>query len=107
MKESTSNHMKAPQSAAFVAKMRNVFGNENVKVLYVKEGEVELGEKQPEGAPCFTTNVLSDGVRGREAYPNVATETAKAVKVRGKAKTGYKFQTAESDNFFVSDRSIG
>jgi hypothetical protein len=53
MKPSTSNHMKAPQSASFVAALRNVFGNENVKVLYVKEGEVELGEKQPEGASCF------------------------------------------------------
>jgi hypothetical protein len=53
MKPSTSNHMKAPQSASFVAALRNVFGNENVKVLYVKEGDVLLGEKQPEGATCF------------------------------------------------------
>lgn len=29
--------------------MRAVFGSENVAVLYVKEGDVELGEKQPEG----------------------------------------------------------
>ena len=50
----TSNHMKAPKSAAFVAEMRQVFGAENVEVLYVKEGNVELGEKQPDGAPCFT-----------------------------------------------------
>lgn len=49
MELKTSNHMKAPQCASFVASLRNVFGNENVQVLYVKEGEVELGEKQPEG----------------------------------------------------------
>ena len=53
MNPSTSNHMKAPQSASFVASLRNVFGNENVQVLYVKEGDVLLGEKQPEGATCF------------------------------------------------------
>ena len=60
MKLSTSNHMKAPQSASFVASLRNVFGNENVRVLYVKEGEVELGEKQPEGAPCLTVTVIEE-----------------------------------------------
>jgi hypothetical protein len=40
----SSNHEKAPLSAAFVKQMRQVFGQ--VSVLYVKEGEVELGEKQ-------------------------------------------------------------
>jgi hypothetical protein len=43
--QSTSkNHEKAPKSAAFVKSMREVFGE--VTVLYVKEGPVELGEKQ-------------------------------------------------------------
>ena len=59
MKASTSNHMQAPQSASFVAKLRQAFGAENVKVLYVNEGPIQLGEKQPEGAPCihFSTQV--------------------------------------------------
>lgn len=44
-KQSTSeNHMKAPICAAFVEAMRDAFGAENVKVIYVKEGEVEIGE---------------------------------------------------------------
>ena len=38
------NHAKAPQSAAFVEAMRKVFGD--VKVLYVEEGEVKLGESE-------------------------------------------------------------
>jgi hypothetical protein len=43
--QSTSkNHEKAPVCAAFVKDMREVFGE--VTVLYVKEGTVELGEKQ-------------------------------------------------------------
>lgn len=45
MTEKTTNHMHAPKSASFVANLRNVFGNDQVKVLYVKEGKVELGEK--------------------------------------------------------------
>lgn len=40
----TSNWAKAPKSAAFVKEMREVFG-QDVKVVYVKEGELELGEK--------------------------------------------------------------
>jgi hypothetical protein len=48
----TSNHSKAPESAAFVEKMREVFGP--VTVLYVKENDVLLGEPVPEGAPCYT-----------------------------------------------------
>jgi hypothetical protein len=53
MAPSTSNHMKAPKCASFVAKMRNVFGNAEVKVVYVNEGDVQLGEKpQDEAATC-------------------------------------------------------
>lgn len=49
---STSDlHAAAPQSAAFVNAMREVFGE--VRVLYVKENDVLLGEPQPHGAPCF------------------------------------------------------
>ena len=44
MTESTSNHMKAPKSASFVARMRQAFGAEQITVLYVKEKEVELGQ---------------------------------------------------------------
>ena len=42
----TKNQEKAPMCAQFVEDMREVFGVEQVTVLYVKEGEVELGEKQ-------------------------------------------------------------
>lgn len=49
MDSKTSNHMKAPQCASFVAKMRQTFGAENVEVLYVKERDVLLGEKTPDG----------------------------------------------------------
>ncbi len=36
-------HAAAPISAAFVKAMREVFGEDQVKVTYVKEGEVRLG----------------------------------------------------------------
>jgi hypothetical protein len=43
--QSTSkNHEKAPKSAEFVKQMREVFGEDQVTVLYVEEGEVKLGE---------------------------------------------------------------
>ena len=44
-KRSTSeqNQAKAPICAAFVEEMREVFGE--VKVLYVREGDFELGER--------------------------------------------------------------
>ena len=38
----SSNHAKAPMCAAFVEQMRDVFGE--VKVLWVKEGDFEIGE---------------------------------------------------------------
>lgn len=44
----TSNQQKAPLCAEFVKQMREAFGEENVKVLWVREGEVELGEKKEE-----------------------------------------------------------
>jgi hypothetical protein len=43
--KTSSNHGKAPLCAAFVKEMREVFGQDQVKVIYVKEGEVQLGEK--------------------------------------------------------------
>lgn len=46
MNESSSNQAKAPICAAFVAAMREAFGADEVKVIYVKEGEVELGVKE-------------------------------------------------------------
>lgn len=42
-----SNWERAPICAAFVKEMREVFG-EDVKVLYVKEGDFELGERREE-----------------------------------------------------------
>jgi hypothetical protein len=41
-KAKSSNHAKAPQCAAFVAAIREVFGE--VKVLYVEENGFKLGE---------------------------------------------------------------
>lgn len=43
-KAKTSNHQRAPQCAAFVAEMREVFGDD-VKVLYVEENGFKLGEQ--------------------------------------------------------------
>ncbi len=44
LKPSTSeNQSKAPVCAAFVEAMRQTFGADQVTVLYVKEGQVELG----------------------------------------------------------------
>ena len=40
----SKNHEKAPICAAFVKEMRDVFGAD-VKVLWVKEGDFEVGEK--------------------------------------------------------------
>lgn len=40
-----SNHDRAPVSAAFVKAMREVFGE--VKVIYVKENGLILGETAP------------------------------------------------------------
>lgn len=42
MSAKTSNHAKAPECAAFVKSMREVFGE--VSVLWVKEGDFEMGE---------------------------------------------------------------
>jgi hypothetical protein len=60
MSEKTSNHMRAPHSASFVAAMRNVFGNENVSVLYVKENDLLIGEPSAAGAPCLTFSVQEE-----------------------------------------------
>lgn len=45
--EAASNRAKAPIAAAFVAEMREEFGD--VKVLYVEEGEVKIGQKPTKG----------------------------------------------------------
>jgi hypothetical protein len=41
----SSNHAKAPISAAFVKQMREVFGDDQVEVRYVKEGDFELDKR--------------------------------------------------------------
>jgi hypothetical protein len=46
MASTSKNHEQAPVCAAFVKDMREVFGADQVVVLYVEEGEVKLGEKQ-------------------------------------------------------------
>lgn len=43
MSNPSDNQKKAPICAEFVRQMREVFG-QDVKVLYVEEGEVKLGE---------------------------------------------------------------
>jgi hypothetical protein len=40
----SKNHEQAPICAAFVKEMRSVFGDD-VKVLWVREGSFELGER--------------------------------------------------------------
>ena len=47
MKNKTSNHEKAPICAAWVKQMREVFGDD-VKVLWVREGDFSMGEKPDE-----------------------------------------------------------
>jgi hypothetical protein len=47
---SRANHKLAPICAAWVKEMREVFG-EDVKVLYVKEGDFEMGE------PCRSGDI--------------------------------------------------
>jgi len=42
-RESISNHAKAPICAAFVGNMRKHFGEDQITVLYVREGSFELG----------------------------------------------------------------
>lgn len=42
----TSNHEKAPICAAFVKELRELFGEDQVKVLMVSEGEVQLGQRE-------------------------------------------------------------
>lgn len=44
MSKTSDNQKKAPMSAAFVSAMREAFGEENIEILYVKEGDLELGE---------------------------------------------------------------
>lgn len=42
---SSRNHERAPLCAAFVKAMREVFGADQVTVLYVKENDFEMGKK--------------------------------------------------------------
>ena len=47
-KPSASNHERAPHCAAFVKAMREAFGEDQVTVLWVREGDFRLGEKLDE-----------------------------------------------------------
>ena len=58
MTEKTTNHMKAPKCASFVANMRQTFGNDQVTVIYVKENDVHLGEPIDLN-PVFDPNAVS------------------------------------------------
>jgi hypothetical protein len=42
----SKNREKAPMCAQFVEDMREVFGTDQVIVLYVEEGDVKLGERK-------------------------------------------------------------
>lgn len=61
--DKTSNRAKAPIAAANFDKFREVFG-EGIKMIYVKEGGIELGDRVDEiAATCFygaDGNLLSD-----------------------------------------------
>ena len=59
-KAKSSNWEKAPQCAKFVKDMRAVFGDD-VKVLYVKEGSLELGESTDPNRPL--SEVRDDATR--------------------------------------------
>jgi hypothetical protein len=49
--DKTSNHQRAPICAAFVKEMREAFGEDQVKVLAVSEGDFVLGEIYAEVKP--------------------------------------------------------
>lgn len=58
MSKTSDNHTNAPQSAEFVKRMRDVFGIDQVTVLYVKENGVQLGEQtHEEMATCFHADI--------------------------------------------------
>lgn len=61
-KTSKANHERAPQCAEFVKHMREVFGD--VKVLYVKEGDFEIGKRVELGNPA-TAGVVNVSLSGR------------------------------------------
>ena len=42
------NHKKAPICAEFVQKMREAFGDDQVRVLWVREGAFAKGKKEEE-----------------------------------------------------------
>jgi hypothetical protein len=48
VKKISKNHEKAPICAAWVKQMREVFGE--VKVLWVREGDFRMGEKNNESS---------------------------------------------------------
>lgn len=58
-------HRKAPDSADVVTAYRSVFGE--VRVLYVKENDVLLGKKQPDGASCFIVPVVEEKKKRKAA----------------------------------------
>jgi hypothetical protein len=45
MASTSKNHEQAPEAAEFVKAMREAFGADQIKVLYVREGDFELGER--------------------------------------------------------------
>lgn len=46
MASTSNNHKKAPMCSAFVKQMREVFGEDQVTVLCVRENDVKLGEEE-------------------------------------------------------------
>lgn len=47
----SSNRSQAPTVAAWVDALREF--DPGAKVLYAREGDFEIGEKSPDGAPCI------------------------------------------------------
>lgn len=67
----TSNHAKAPKAAAFVSRMREVFGADQVTVEHVLEGAFVLGQPGPEGVvPVLSQMVERGGKRFSEYWVN-------------------------------------
>lgn len=62
--ETSDNHAKAVESAALVKALRDF--SPDLKIIYVNENGVLIGEKSAPGASC---TLASDGRDLQEAYP--------------------------------------
>lgn len=51
-KQAAEHRRKMPTVSSWVDEAREVFGADNVKVVFASEGGVTLGQRQPAGVPC-------------------------------------------------------